>query len=392
MLNFEFSLPTKLIFGKETHKTIGGQLGRRQGKLLLHYGSGSIRRNGVYKDIAESLAKVGLDWVELGGVVPNPRLELVREGIDLCRKENIDYVLAVGGGSVIDSAKAIAAGVSYGGDVWDFFTGSAQPAFALPLAVVLTIPASGSESSGTAVINHDELREKKAIHSEAIKPELAIVNAELFLSLPRDQMANGVSDIISHILERYFSTTRNTLFTDGLCESALRTVMHAARQLTRDMKDYDAWAEIALAGTMAHNGIFGLGRREDWACHAMEHDLSAQYDVAHGAGLAVLTPAWMKYVFLKHLPIFAQFAIKVMGVTENVKDLRATALEGILRLEQFYAEIGLPGNMEGLGIGPEKFEMMAKHTTAWDGVDERHIGGLECLGWKDILAIYKSAI
>lgn len=286
-------------------------------------------RSGLYDAVTASLKAAGVEYEELGGVQPNPTLPLVYEGIRLCREHGLGLVLAVGGGSVIDSAKAIALGVPHEGDVWDLYLSKQQPqADPLPVATVLTIPAAGSESSPNTVITNEETRRKLGYGSPKLRPVFSIINPELFFTLPHHQMANGVSDMMSHIFERYFTRTLHTDLSDGLCETTLRTIMRNARILNGNLHDYDAWAEIAFSGNLAHNNLLGVGREQDWGCHAMEHELSALYHVDHGAGLAVVTPAWMKYVSPKHQGMFAQFAVKVMGVEGSFREPEALIPEG----------------------------------------------------------------
>jgi len=391
VLNFEYFNPTRLIFGKDKHKEIGSFVKPYAKKILLHYGSGSIKKTGVYDDVVASLKESGIEFVELGGVVPNPRLSLVYEGIELCRKENIGFILAVGGGSVIDSAKAIAMGVPFDGDVWEFFVTKKEVEQVLPVATILTIPAAGSESSDNTVITNEEAQLKLGYGSDKLRPLFSVVNPELFFTLPREQIGYGVCDMMSHIMERYFTNTLHTDLTDGLCESTLKTIMKNALILINEPANYDAWAEVAFAGNVAHNGLLGLGREQDWACHAMEHELSAIYDVPHGAGLAVVTPAWMKYVYKTNLAMFVQFAVKVMGVEGSLREPEALALEGINRLEEFFVKMGLPVRIPELGIDATKLELMARKATGENRGKEITIGGLKKLDKDDVLAIYKLA-
>ena len=329
-----------------------------------------------------------MEYEELGGVQPNPTLPLVYEGIRLCREHGLGMVLAVGGGSVIDSAKAIALGVPYGGDVWDLYLSKKQPDFEpLPVATVLTIPAAGSESSPNTVITNEETRRKLGYGAPALRPVFSIINPELFFTLPHRQMANGVSDMMSHIFERYFTRTLHTDLSDGLCEATLRTIMRNARILNGNLHDYDAWAEIAFSGNIAHNNLLGVGREQDWACHAMEHELSALYHVDHGAGLAVVTPAWMKYVSPRHRDMFLQFSLNVMCVEGSCRETETIIREGIARLERFYRELGLPTSMEELGIRPEDFPLMAEQAISVRGP----VGGLERLDAEDVRNIYRLA-
>lgn len=388
MLNFIYDNKTTLIFGKGTQHEAGRLLKPFGKKILLHYGGGSIRRSGLHDAITASLKAAGVEYEELGGVQPNPTLPLVYEGIRLCREHGLGMVLAVGGGSVIDSAKAIALGVPYGGDVWDLYLSKKQPDFEpLPVATVLTIPAAGSESSPNTVITNEETRRKLGYGTSTLRPVFSIINPELFFTLPLRQMANGVSDMMSHIFERYFTRTLHTDLSDGLCEATMRTIMRNARILNGNLHDYDAWAEIAFSGNIAHNNLLGVGREQDWACHAMEHELSALFHVDHGAGLAVVTPAWMKYVSPRHRDMFLQFSLNVMRVEGSCREPEAIIREGIARLEGFYRELGLPTSMEELGIRPEDFPLMAEQAISVRGP----IGGLERLDAEDVRNIYRLA-
>ena len=389
MINFDFYSPARILFGKGEERRIGELLKIHAKKVLLHYGGGSIKESGLYDIVTASLRANGIAFVELGGVKPNPRLSMVYDGIELCKKENIDLILAVGGGSVIDSAKAIAMGVYYDGDVWEVFEEGKPVKNALPVATILTIPAAGSESSGDTVITNEEKQLKYGYGSPALRPLLSIMNPELFFTLPKQQLSNGVADMMSHVFERYFTNTMNTDLTDGLCETVLKTLMKNALLAQQDMKNYDAWAELGFAGTVAHNGIVGMGRQQDWACHVMEHELSAIYDVAHGAGLAVLTPGWMQYVYKENIGMFVQFSVNVMGVNGSYRDSDSIVQEGIVRLREFFNKMGLPATLSGLGIEENKFEEMAKKATGAAFGGEHPIGGLKKLYWQDVLEIYK---
>lgn len=388
MLNFIYDNKTTLVFGKGTQHEAGRLLKPFGKKVLLHYGGGSIKRSGLYDAVTASLKAAGVEYRELGGVQPNPTLPLVHEGIPLCREYGLGMVLAVGGGSVIDSAKAIALGVPYGGDVWELYLSKGRPEVEpLPVATVLTIPAAGSESSPNTVITNEETKRKLGYGNPQLRPVFSIINPELFFTLPRRQMANGASDMMSHIFERYFTRTLHTDLSDGLCEATLRTIMRNALLLNGNLHDYDAWAEIAFSGNIAHNNLLGVGREQDWACHAMEHELSALYHVDHGAGLAVVTPAWMKYVSPKYRDMFVQFAVNVMGVEGSYREPDSIIREGIARLEGFYKELGLPTTMEELGIRPEDFPLMAEQAISVRGP----IGGLERLDAGDVRNIYRLA-
>ena len=393
MLNFDFVVPTRLVFGRDTQHQVGELVAKYGGKkVLLHYGGGSIKKTGLYDQVTESLRKAGVEFIELGGAVPNPRLKLVYEGINICRKEGVDFILAVGGGSAIDSAKAIGVGVRTDIDIWDFYEKKLPVTDILPVATILTIPAAGSETSRSSVITNEEKEMKYGLDDDALYPVFSIMNPELFFTLPKDQIGFGVADIMSHILERYFTTTLSTDLIDELCEGTLRTIIKNAPILIKDPRNYDAWAQIGHSGSMAHTGILGLGRAQDWACHQMEHELSALYDVAHGEGLAVLTPAWMEYVYRENLPMFVQFAVNVMGVTGGFREPEATAREGISRLRGFFNSIGLPATLTDLGIGTDKLEYMARKSTKVEYGEEKPIGGIKKLCWQDALEIYKSLL
>lgn len=350
MNNFTYYNQTRYVFGHGEYKNIGTLLQGKCKKLLLHYGGGSIKRSGLYDAVVKALQDAGIDFIELGGVKPNPCLTLVREGVELCRNSGVDCVLAVGGGSVIDSAKAIATGVVHEGDVWKLYTHEETlTATPLPVATILTLPAAGSENSPNTVISNEETGRKLGYGHELLRPMLSIVSPELFLTLPPEQMAYGACDMLCHIFERYFTNTQDTELTDALCEATMRTIMQQASILRREPQNEAAWAQLALSGTVAHNNILGLGREQSWTCHALEHELSAVYDVAHGAGLAVIVPAYFDAVWQANPGIFAQWAVNVMGVTPS-RNTERVVKEGIQRLRAWYKELGLPQTMQELGI------------------------------------------
>lgn len=352
MLNFHYHNPTRYIFGLGEHLNTGGLLKPlAAGKILLHYGGGSVMRSGLLNTIRNSLRDADIPFVELGGVKPNPSITLVRAGIELCRKEKVKLILAVGGGSVIDSAKGIAVGVPNEGDVWSLYLkkGSVPQHAPLPVATVLTLPAAGSENSPNSVLSDEATGRKLGFKHMGLRPVLSIVDPTLFLTLPREQMAYGACDMMCHIFERYFTNTTHTALTDALAEGTMRTIITQSRLLLHNLQDTDAWGQLALSGTIAHNDLLGLGREQSWACHALEHELSAIYDVPHGAGLAVIVPAYIKAVWQYNPGIFAQWATNVMGVTPQ-RDTRALVQEGISRLQAWYRELGLPQSMEELGI------------------------------------------
>ena len=359
MENFDFRNPTKIVFGKGTESRVGAETAAYSKKILLHYGSGSIKASGLYGRVTASLKAAGVEWTELGGVVPNPRLSLVREGVRLCKEKGIGLVLAVGGGSVIDSAKAIAMGAVIDGDVWDFYLGKGEPKEALPVGTVLTIPAAGSESSTGTVITNDEGQLKRAVNSDLIYPRFSILNPELCFTLPRFQVACGAADIMAHLMERYFTTVRNVEFTDRLIEATMKTVARQVALVLADQKDYDAWADLMWAGTVAHNNLLNTGRIGDWASHDIEHEISGIYDVAHGAGLAVVFPAWMKHTLETDVDRFAQWAVRVWNVENDFRNPEAVAREGIRRLEAFFRSMGLGTKLGDLKVGTDRLDEMA---------------------------------
>ena len=387
MQNFTFQNTTKIVFGKGTEEEVGEYTAQHGSKVLLHYGGGSIKKYGTYDKVVKSLEEAGVEYVELGGVEPNPKLSLVKEGIELAREESVDFILAVGGGSVIDSAKAISVGYFYDGDVWDFFTRDAKIKEALPIGVVLTIPAAGSESSDSAVVTKMEGMYKRDIGSDLIRPQFAIMNPELTFTLPNYQTACGAVDIMAHIMERYFTNTENVELTDRLSESALKTIIKNVPKVLEDNEDYAARAEIMWTGTIAHNNLLGTGREEDWSSHGIEHELSGIYDVAHGAGLAVVFPAWMNYVYQHDLERFAQFAVRVWDVDPDFKDLEWTARQGIKKTREFFSSIGMPVTLEELDIPADRLQEMAKKAT-----ENGAIGNFVKLNTEDVLNIYKSAL
>ncbi|MBU0527851.1 iron-containing alcohol dehydrogenase [Candidatus Micrarchaeota archaeon] len=356
MENFEYQCQTKIIFGKETENQAGEEINKLGKKVLLHYGSGSIKKSGLYDRIVESLKKANVEFVELSGVVPNPRLSLVKEGVELCKKEDVDCILAVGGGSVIDSAKAIGAGAVYDGNVWDFFEGKIIEK-SLPVGVVLTISAAGSEASNATVITNEDGPRKASSHGN-IRPKFAILNPELTYSVSKDQTANGIADMMAHIFERYFTNSKSVDLTDKLCEGALRSIVKNGRIVMSEPENYDARANLMWASTLAHNGLLGTGREEDWASHGIEHQLSAFYDIPHGAGLAIIFPAWMRYVVKQDISRFAQFAREVWKIDECCDE--DMAIQAIEKTKEFFKELGLPTSLSELNIYNEKFVEMAK--------------------------------
>ncbi|MBI9050182.1 MAG: iron-containing alcohol dehydrogenase [Anaerolineaceae bacterium] len=384
MENFEFQNPTKIIFGRGTEEKVGHEVAKYSTNILLHYGGGSIKASGLYERVTASLKAAGVDWIELAGVKPNPRLSLVQEGIKLCKQHKLGLILAVGGGSVIDSAKAIAMGSVIEGDVWDFYLGRGAPVDALPVATVLTIPAAGSESSTGTVITNEEGWLKRAVNSDLIYPRFSILNPELAFTLPAFQVACGIADIMSHLMERYFTNVSHVSFTDHLLEATMKTIIGQAPFVLKTPNDYDAWAEIMWAGTIAHNNLLNTGRVGDWASHDIEHEISGIYDVAHGAGLAVVFPAWMKHVLQHDLNRFVQWAVRVWNVEMDVYNPEAVALIGIHKLEEFFHSIGLGTELSDLGIQGDRIDEMANKAT--DG-DTRTLGNFVKLNEKAVRKI-----
>ena len=378
MLNFNYCNPTRILFGRDEHKKLGEALKKENiGKVLIVYGGGSALKNGTVSAVQTSLEEVGIEYFTIGGVRANPTLDFAAKVKKIAVDSQVDALLAIGGGSVIDTCKVAAAWTKYDGDAWDFFTKGVAITDAIPVACVLTIPAAGSEQSIRMVINHNGL--KLGTASEKIRPLISVVNPELFFTLPENQIAAGVVDMISHIFERYFTNTEHVEFVSGQAEAAIRTAMEMGSKLLENHSDYDAWCQVAMVGSWAHNGYYGLGQVEDWACHAMEHELSA-FDpaITHGAGLAVITPAWLRYVAEVNPARMQRFAKKVMGVE--------TLEEGIAKLQAFYAAMKMPTKLSDFGLTQEALEACATSACARTGT----IGQFKKLTSEDVLAIYKS--
>ena len=388
MNNFQFYSPTEFVFGKDTENQAGFYVKKHGGtNVLLHYGGGSAVKSGLLDRIKKSLEKENISYTELGGVKPNPRDTLVYEGIKLCREKNIDFILAVGGGSVIDSSKAIAMGVPYAGDFWDFYCGK-KPEKALPVATVLTIAAAGSEGSGDSVITKENGNLKRGAGSDLIKPKFSIMNPQLTCTLPPYQTACGATDIMAHVFERYFTNTTEVEITDRLCEAVLLTMIKETPRVIANPENYDARANIMWAGTVAHTNIVGVGREQDWNSHGIEHELSALYDCAHGAGLAVIMPAWMEFVYQHNVLRFAQAAVRVWGCQMDFENPENTAREGIKRFRHFLHEIGMPLTFAELGAKEEDIPVLIEKF----GIGEGRTGGFVKLSAKDIESIYKIAV
>ena len=375
--DFNFFAPTRIVFGKNAEMQIGDLVAQQNGhKVLVHYGGGSAERSGL---------------LDVGGVVPNPLLSKVQEGISLCRREQVDFILAVGGGSVIDSAKAIGYGSLYDGDVWDFWAGKAVPEACLPIGVVLTIPAAGSEMSSSCVITKDDGLIKRGINSDLCRCRFAVMNPERTYTLPPYQTAAGATDIMMHTMERYFSKYEDMTLTDAIAEALLRTVKDAAVVVMEHPEDYRNRAQIMWAGSLAHNDLTECGTEKDFATHRLEHELSALFGVTHGAGLAALWPSWARYVKDKHLSRFVQFAVNVMGVENDFAHPDETAEKGICAIEDFYRKIGMPTNIHellGREITDDEIEVLVDKCSRGNTIT---IGAFEVLGADEMRAIYRLA-
>lgn len=375
MNSFDFYSPTYFVFGRDRETEAGAYVKKFGGsRVLVLYGGQSAKRSGLLDRVNESLRAAGLACVELGGIKPNPKSDLVYEGIELCRRENVDFLLAVGGGSVIDTAKAIAAGAVYDGDFWDFFSGKV-PEKALPVGTVLTIAASGSEGSPDAIITKADTLEKNAAEADCLRPRFSILNPALTESLPPYQTACGVTDIMAHAFERYFTNTPDVETTDRLLEGVLLAMLHEGRRVMEDPHNYEARANIMWAGMVCHNDVMGVGRKQDWNSHHLEHVLSALYDCAHGAGLAVIMPAWMRYC-VEHggEKRFAQMAVRVFGCQMDFDDPKRTAMEGVNAFRAFLKELGMPLTFAEIGAKAEDIPKLVEMNHIGDGVTGGYIG------------------
>ncbi len=391
MENFSYYTPTRVVFGRAAEEQTG-ELVKAQGcsKVLLHYGGGSAERSGLLGRIRQSLDQAGVSYVSLGGVVPNPRLSLVYEGIDLCRREGVDFLLAVGGGSVIDSAKAIGYGVADGGEVWELYEKKRRAKGCLPIGTVLTISAAGSEMSNSSVITNEDGWLKRGYNDDISRPKFAVMNPELTMTLPKYQTASGCVDIMMHTMERYFNQSGNMELTDGISEHLIRTVMKNARILMDDPDNYEARAEVMWAGSLSHNGLTGCGTDGgDWASHQLEHELGGMFDVAHGAGLAAVWGSWARYVMDARPERFAQFAVNVMGAEPGADDTE-TALRGIQAMESFYRAVGMPVCVKDMGIEMTEAQMreLAEKCSHFG---KRTIGCVKKLDQEDMYQIYRNA-
>ncbi|MFC4810025.1 iron-containing alcohol dehydrogenase [Paenibacillus sp. GCM10023250] len=388
MHNFVFQNPTKIVFGKGTVSQLSGLVAPFGKTVLLVYGSGSIKRTGLYDEVMDQLRSVGAKVVELSGIEPNPRLTSVNRGIELCRAEGVDFILAVGGGSVLDASKAIAAGARYDGDVWDFFMHKATIADALPMGSILTLSATGSEMNGSAVVSNWETKQKRAFGSIHTYPRFSILDPTLTFTVPRDQTVNGVVDIMSHVFEQYFSLTTDVPLQERLCESILLTVIENAEKALEKPDDYAARANLMLCGTMALNGgLISVGMANDWASHGIEHEISAIYDIPHGAGLSIVFPNWMRYVYDSRINRFVQYAERVWGIERGGKSDEDMALAGINATRAFFTRIGAPATLSFYDIGEENLDVMAREAVLFGP-----IGSFKKLNEADVKEILTLAL
>ncbi|MBQ3752473.1 MAG: iron-containing alcohol dehydrogenase [Prevotella sp.] len=392
MKDFNYYAPTEVVFGEQSEEQVA-QLVKKYGgtKVLVHYGGKSALKSGLLDKVCTLLREGGVEYITLGGVVPNPRLSLAQQGVELCRKEGVDFLLAVGGGSVIDSAKCIGYGVPYDGNVWDFYLGKATPTEMLPVACVLTIPAAGSEMSESSVITNEDGDVKLGYSNNLSRPKFAIMNPRRTFTLPPYQTAAGVTDMMMHTMERYFTKDDDMDFTTDVAEAMLRSIKNAVFAVLKNPEDYRYRAQIMWGGSLMHNGLTGCGITDDWATHQLEHELSAMFDATHGAGLAAIWPSWARYVMHENLSRFVRFAVNVMDVPNDFTDPEGTALKGIEAMERFYHAIGMPINIKEL-IGRDITDEEIKEMTRKCSRDYQHTSGqLKVLHADDMEAIYRMA-
>jgi alcohol dehydrogenase len=388
MENFEFYTPTKVVFGKATEMQVGSLVKAQNcKKVLVHFGGNSAKKSGLLDRVFESLKREDIDYISLGGVVPNPRLSKVYEGIELCKKEGVDFILAVGGGSVIDSAKAIGYGMANDCDVWDIYTRKAEVTGCLPIGAILTISAAGSEMSDSSVITNEDGWLKRGFNSNYSRCKFAIMNPELTYTLPKYQTASGAVDILMHTMERYFTQSESMEITDNISEGLMRTVINNAKILMTEPENYDARAEIMWAGSLSHNGLTGCGSIGDWACHQLEHELGGMFDVAHGAGLAAVWGSWARYVYKSNVTRFVQFAVNVMGVSNDFRNPEKVALEGIKAMENFYHQVDMPTSISELGVKLTD-EQIDELSYKCSFKNTRTIGAFKQLNTEDMKNIY----
>ncbi|MDY5730829.1 MAG: iron-containing alcohol dehydrogenase [Eubacteriales bacterium] len=390
MLDFQFYSPTQVVFGKQSLAQLPNQLQKQGAKhVLLHYGMGSVQKSGLLDKTIALLEQTGVQYTLLGGVRPNPVVSLCREGVALCKAKNIDFILALGGGSVLDSAKAIAVGACIEEDIWDIYQKAIVPQKALPLGCILTLSATGSELSSRSVVSNDESNAKLGIGADAIRPLFAIMNPEHTYSVNPWQTASGTIDILMHTIERYFTKTKNVALVDSMAEALMRNVINAGKIAYQNPEDYEARATLMWAGSLSHNDLLGLGRQQDWACHKLEHEMSAvDTTITHGAGLAVLFPHWAKYVMHEDLDRFIRFAKEVFGIQGDGFNKEQWALAGIAAFVNYAQSLGMPSNMRYFGLTEEDCYTMAKRCADY----YKTIGAFKVLQYEDMLQIYKNAL
>ncbi|WP_409290047.1 iron-containing alcohol dehydrogenase [Peribacillus sp. SCS-37] len=387
MINFAFKNPVKLIFGKDQLEQLKNEIPQYGKKVLLVYGGGSIKRSGLYDKVVNYLKEIDVEVSELSGVEPNPRLSTVRKGVEICKQEGIDFLLAVGGGSVIDCTKAIAAGAKYDGDAWDIVIKKAEVKAALPFGTVLTLAATGSEMNAGSVITNWETQEKYGWGSPLTFPQFSILEPENTFTVPKDQTIYGIVDMMSHTLETYFHQGTNTELQDRMCESLLKTVMETAPKLLDNLESYEYRETILYSGTIALNGMLSMGIRGDWATHNLEHAVSAVYDIPHAGGLAIIFPNWMRHVMNENLGRFKQLAVRVLEVDPEGKSDEEIALEGIEKLSSFWSSLGAPSKLADYDIDDSKIDVMADKAMA-----NGEFGNFKKLNKEDVLAIYRAAL
>jgi hypothetical protein len=389
LLNFNYSIPTNIFFGKGQIEVLGSQIKDYGSKVLLTYGGGSIKKNGIYDKVVEILKDNDIPFWELGGIDPNPRIDSIREGIKICRENGIDFILPVGGGSTIDCSKVMAAGFYYEGDPWDLVIRKAKIEKSLPIGVVLTLSATGSEMDAGAVITNLETKQKLGVSHPSMAPKFSILDPSYTFTVPKNQTAAGVADIMSHTFENYFTFKDGAYLQNRLAEAVLKTCIHYGKIAIDEPENYEARANIMWASSLAINGLLSYGKETVWSVHAMEHELSAYYDITHGIGLAILTPPWMEYV-LDDIRVdkFVEYGVNVWDIDPD-KDKYAIAKESIDRTREFFASLGIPMTLREVGIGEENLENMAKAAIKHkDGV----VGNFKPLYYEDVLAIYKKAL
>lgn len=390
MLDFTYHFPTKIIFGKNAMEKITEAVQEQKAKnIMIQFGGGSVIKNGILKKVTDALDKADVKYTLLGGVSPNPKLSFINKAIDICKEKDIDFLLAVGGGSVIDSCKATAAGAKYNGDVWDFLSGKALPIDSIPLASVLTLSAAGSEVSPGAVVTKEEGGLKRSVKGETLRPVFAILNPENTYTVSKYQTACGIVDIMMHTIERYFTKTQNVELIDEFAEGLLRAVIDAGKKVMKNLQDYDARATLMLSGSFSHNDFTGMGRQQDWGTHKLEHEVSGiDTNIAHGAGLAVLFPAWAQYVMDVDIDRFCRFAKNVWGISANGKSKEELAKAGIKATADFFKFLEMPSTLTDLGLKEEDIYTMSKKCFGFYG----EVGAFKKLSYEDMVEIYKLAL